>query len=54
MMALKWIEDHAPEGTLNARSCAQTHSSKEDPIGTLMMTKITGNLSDIRRHYWEA
>jgi hypothetical protein len=31
LAALKWIEDHAPEGTLNAQACAQSHFPKEDP-----------------------
>jgi hypothetical protein len=48
LAALKWLEDHAHEGTLNAQAYAQT------PTGTIMMTEITGNLSNIKRHYWEA
>jgi hypothetical protein len=28
--ALKWLEDHAPEDTLNAQAYAQTHFPKED------------------------
>jgi hypothetical protein len=29
--ALKWLEDHAPEGTLNAQACAQAQFPEEDP-----------------------
>jgi hypothetical protein len=28
-------------------------SLRKTAFGTLMITKITSNLSDIRRHYWE-
>jgi hypothetical protein len=31
LAALKWLEDHAPEGTLNAQVYAQAHFLKEDP-----------------------
>jgi hypothetical protein len=31
LAALKWLEDHAPEGTLNAQAYSQTYFHKEDP-----------------------
>jgi hypothetical protein len=54
LAALKWLEDHAPEGTLNAQACAQAHFLRKTPIRNPMMTKITSDLNDIRRYYWEA
>jgi hypothetical protein len=31
LAALKWLEVHAPYGTLNAQDCAQAQFPKEDP-----------------------
>jgi hypothetical protein len=31
LAALKWLKDHAPDGTLNAQAFAQTQFPKEDP-----------------------
>jgi hypothetical protein len=31
LAALEWLEDHAPESTLNAQACAQVYFPKEDP-----------------------
>jgi hypothetical protein len=30
LATLKWLEDHAPEGTLNAQAYAQVHFPEED------------------------
>jgi hypothetical protein len=54
LAALKLLEDHAPEGTLNAQACAQAYFPKQDPIGTPIIAKITSNLNGNRRHYWES
>jgi hypothetical protein len=34
LVALKWLEDHVPAGTLNAQVYAQAQVPEEDPIGT--------------------
>jgi hypothetical protein len=31
LAVLKWLEDHAPVGTLNAQAYAQAQFSEEDP-----------------------
>jgi hypothetical protein len=31
LVALKWLEDHAPDGTLNAQAYAQAQFPEEDP-----------------------
>jgi hypothetical protein len=31
LAALKWIEDHVPEGTLNVQAYAQAYFPKQDP-----------------------
>jgi hypothetical protein len=54
LSALKWLEDHAPEGTLNTQAYAQANFPEEDPHWDPNDTEITGNLSNIRRYYWEA
>jgi hypothetical protein len=51
LAALKWLEDHALAGALNAQACAQTQFPEKDPHWTLMMTKTTSSLNYMRRHY---
>jgi hypothetical protein len=51
LVALKWLEDHAPVGILNAQTYTQGQFPEEDAIGTLMMTEIASGLNGIRRHY---
>jgi hypothetical protein len=31
LAALKWLEDYAPEGTLNAQAYAQAYFADQDP-----------------------
>jgi hypothetical protein len=33
LAALKWLEDHVPEGTLNTQAYAQAYFPKQDPNG---------------------
>jgi hypothetical protein len=54
LAALKWLEDHAPKGTLNAQAYAKAYFPEQDPIRTPIIAEITNNLKDIGRHYWEA
>jgi hypothetical protein len=50
LVALKWLEDHAPVGILNAQTYTQGQFPEEDAIGTLMMTEIASGLGGVRRH----
>jgi hypothetical protein len=44
LAALKWLEDHIPEGTLNTQAYAHACFPKEDPpIGIPIMAKITSD-----------
>jgi hypothetical protein len=54
LAALKWLEYHVPEDTLNAQAYTQANFLRKTPIGTPIITKIISNLNGIRRHYWEA
>lgn len=38
---LKWLEEHAPAGSMNAQAHAYSQFSEKDPDGTLMMTGIS-------------
>jgi hypothetical protein len=50
LVALKWLEGHAPVGILNAQAYTQAQFSEEDPHWTLMITKVSSSLNNIRRH----
>jgi hypothetical protein len=54
LAALKWLEDHAPEGILNAQVYSQAQFPRKTHNGTPIIAKINSDLNGIRRHYWEA
>jgi hypothetical protein len=54
LAALKWLEDHAPEGILNAQVYSQAQFPRKTHNGTPIIAKINSDLNSIRRHYWEA
>jgi hypothetical protein len=51
LAASKWLEDHAPEDTLNAQAYIRPIFPNKTPIGTPIIAEVTSNLNGIRRHY---
>ena len=49
-MALKWLEENAPAGTLDTQAYAQTHLPGEDPKWDPDVSSVDGGLTRTERY----